>query len=322
MSSLKQLKQMVSLKQVLYYYGLTSQLKPKPGGYVGCCPLHQGDNQRAFHINEQGKWYCFSRCQTGGDLIELIRRLEGGGYDSVFKVLRTLTTTEMTKQDRTAEQGTTKQKQIPPDHRQVFVPFTTSLPLIQQHPHFTKLGLKRKTLAIFETGYWPGQGFLKKCLAVRLHDPKGNPMTYLGRRLSPEEINKWGKWKMPSLLPKHSLLFNYHRARRYAQNTMIIVEGPWDVMKLYQAGYQNVIALLGTTLSNRQQALLSDIPHLSLMLDGDNAGIKATNKLIEVLGNQRTNWVSVPAGSDPAMMAEHELRYLLSGTNFYNGGDL
>lgn len=66
---------------------------------------------------------------------------------------------------------------------------------------------------------------------------------------------------------------------------MIVVEGFFDAMKVYQAGHQNVVALMGSTLSQRQSDLLTDrFKSVTLMLDGDIPGRRAGDIIANSLG--------------------------------------
>ncbi|MFC1852211.1 hypothetical protein ACFL27_18605 [candidate division CSSED10-310 bacterium] len=107
----------------------------------------------------------------------------------------------------------------------LFHPFTRKLHLTTKHLRFRKMGLTEHTLNHFEAGYYPyPRGFLKHCLAVRLHDHDGNPLGYAGRRLHPGDIARYGKWKIPRSLPKATILYNWHQARHYEIQPLMVVE--------------------------------------------------------------------------------------------------
>lgn len=313
MRNFNQLKKLVSVPAILDWYGLTQQLNRKQGGYVGTCPIHKGNNKRAFHINERGLWFCFTKCNEGGDIIDFIKAMEGGGYDRVAPVLKTLVH-HLPHSVSFAEENISppvKKASDRTNHKK-FVPFTRHLTLSHEHPEFNQRGLKRETLRAFDAGYWPKEGFLLNCLAVRVHNRIGQPLSYIGRRLNRVEENKWGKWKMPPNFPKHSILYNYHRAQPYMKKEVIIVEGPWDVMKLWQAGFKNAVALLGVSISQNQMELLKRNKHIILFLDGDDTGISAAKKLQKKLGPDRTSIYQIPAGYDPASMTEDDIRKRLA----------
>ena len=137
-------------------------------------------------------------------------------------------------------------------------------------------------------------------LALPIHDIRGNLIAYAGRKLETREkyiqqsfkskyldqnmaqakIDKWNKSKWlnePYEKSKH--LFNFHRAYPYIMNKgyIIVVEGYFDVVGLYNKGIKNVVATCGTNLSRYQAFLIKAIcDHCMIMYDGDEAGIKAS----------------------------------------------
>lgn len=74
---LQHLKQQVSIRHVLASYGLDKDLRRQGDQLIGHCPLHGGDNTSAFRVHlTRGIWHCFSACNVGGDVVDLIRRIE------------------------------------------------------------------------------------------------------------------------------------------------------------------------------------------------------------------------------------------------------
>ncbi len=82
-----------------------------------------------------------------------------------------------------------------------------------------------------------------------MHDPKGMPIGLIGRSVEGKSF------KNSTNLPKSKTIWNLHRARA-ASDTIILVEASFDAMRAHQAGYPNVGALLGGTLSKDQIQLL------------------------------------------------------------------
>ena len=121
------------------------------------------------------------------------------------------------------------------------------------------------------------------------------------------------RYKLPAGFHKRQELYNLHRAIATEQRGLIVVEGYFDAMKVHQAGYPFVVALMGSSLSEEQERLL--VAHASmvlLMLDGDEAGHKATDEIMLRLGGQV--WVKsvrVPDGKQPDQMSGGELEVLL-----------
>lgn len=273
---------------------------------VGPCPIHPGaDNPTAFVVDRiKNLWYCFSRCHRGGDVIELVRQLDGLSFRQALEYLAHA-------DRRWAAELPRLHKQDIQLNRPPFSPYTRRLPLLTEHDRFRQLGLDPRTLEHFEAGVYPHPtGFLAGCLGVRLHDTDGRPVGYMGRRLDPQQIARYGKWKVPPGLPKATLLYNWHRATDRHRLPLVITEGPWAVMKLHQAGFTNVVALLGLRLSSFHRQLLSTSPSPILLLDGDPAGVLATKRILATLGPAARN-VELPPDVDPDDLTEGELAHLL-----------
>ncbi len=105
---------------------------------------------------------------------------------------------------------------------------------------------------------------------------------YAGRSIDGQEP----KYRFPAGFHKSQELFQLHRARQAGTDTVIIVEGFFDAAKVWQAGNRNVVALMGSSLSESQAGLLEKhFRSAVLMLDGDAAGQKATTVIASRLGS-------------------------------------
>ncbi len=147
------------------------------------------------------------------------------------------------------------------------------------------------------------------------------PLGYAGRRLVPAELERYGKWKMPRGLSKAELLFNWPRAQRHLARGLFVVEGPWDAMRIHQAGFPNVVALWGVSISRQQKALLAEAPRLLLMLDGDPAGRRAATRCARTFGPQPVEVVLLPDGYDPADLPEADLCHRLARAATHRGAE-
>ena len=156
-------------------------------------------------------------------------------------------------------------------------------------------------------GAYDAPGFLNGCIGVRLHDLKGHPIGYAGRRLHPKQVQLYGKWKLPPALPKSALLYNFHRLSSCAHKALVIVEGPWAVMRLAQLNIP-AVALLGIHLSPTQRDLLRTRQHVILMLDGDCAGRRATICIRNALKpNIKVDTITLPLDHDPDDLTDDQL---------------
>ena len=278
----------MSIEQVLECRGLLDALTRRGDRLVGPCPVHGGDNRTAFVVDcRRGWWRCFSGCD-GGDVVELVRRLDHCGYAQAARTLAGLA-------------GEQPLPCRPPPPRASFQPYTRQLVLDPRHPFLRSRGIPPEVAARYEAGAWHGRGMLAGCIGVRLHDPAGAPLGYAGRRLQPGDR---GKWVFPPRLPKADLLYGLHRA---PQGPLVVVEGPWEVLRLARLGVP-AVALLGVHLSPAQARLLRDRGPLALLLDGDRAGQQA---LPRVAAELRAMPIPMAGGIDPADLDDRQLRQLL-----------
>ena len=304
--SFRLLKQQVSIGQVLNTYGLIKSLKARGDQLCGPCPLHGGDNPTAFRVHlRRGWWRCFTSC-GGGDIVELVRRIENCDYAEAARHLRRLTQGEQTsplEQRLTSHRAPTAAFR-PFRHR---IPLDPNVAFLQHHK-----GINVTTAASFEAGCTDHSTFLRDTVAVRLHDLRGNPLGYCGRRLLTSEITRWGKWRFPKGFPKSSTLFNAHRAVSVRAGGIVVVECPWAVMRLTQACIPGAVALLGTTMSDVQADWIAAAPHVLLLLDGDEAGRRAAPTIVRRLAGVTSVAVhQLPEGHEPEDITDHQLASLV-----------
>ena len=275
--SLRHLKTQVGIGAILSLYGLDLHLKHRGEQLLGPCPLHGGDNETAFRVNlGRGLWRCFTAC-GGGDQVDLIRKIERCSYSEAARHLQRIAAA-LQKAPQAISPSI-------PSRERAFTPFTRSLAL-NPRCHFLQniKAILPATAARFEAGTSCSSTFLKNMVAVRLHDMDGNPLGYCGRRLDPNEASRFGKWRFPKNFPKAQILYNAHRAHSLLNQGIVLVECPWAVMRIAQAGFPNAVALLGTTLSEAQIAWLATAKIIILMLDGDPAGNRAASSILHTLG--------------------------------------
>jgi DNA primase len=317
----KILKNTVSISQVLAAKGLTNQFKKRGDRLFGPCPIHGGDNPSAFVVSiSKNQWYCFSQCRTGGDVIELVRRLDHLSYRQTAARLASLTSLsplspmgQSTASSAAKPHADRQSRQEHPSRRvQPFRPYTRRLFLDPDSPFLQQKGISTRTARAFEAGVYHGPGFLQDCIGVRLHDSSGKPLGYLGRRLDRQQAMTYGKWKLPSRLPKRQILYGFHRVANFLHRALCIVECPWGVMRLHQLGVP-AVALLGAYLSEPQRQLLTTVKRVVIILDGDSTGRTASTQVKEsLIDTTDVKIVNLPDNLDPDELSDQEFKSILS----------
>ena len=261
----------------------------------------------AFSVDQRRDlWYCFSRSGGGGDAIRLAYLLCGSSWPRTAAWLHRIARTVSTDPRAIPATANTTSGTV-----RSFRAFPHALALDATHPFFARMGLEPATVRRFEAGAWHGRGFLERTVAVRLYDPQGRPLGYAGRRLDPGEVRRFGKWTFPARFPKGDTLYGFHRVERELARGLIVVESPWSVMKLWQAGLCGAVALCGVSVSAAQRDLLASATRILLMLDGDDTGKTASRGLAGRRVHPNLVAADLPDGTDPADLDEEHLRALV-----------
>jgi DNA primase len=148
-------------------------------------------------------------------------------------------------------------------------------------------------------------------LIFTLSDPRGRPIAFAGRRLPPDESGaKYVNSPESPLWHKGATLYGLHLARTAIAKAeeAIVVEGYTDVIGLAQAGYDNVVASMGTALTQPQLRELRKLArNVILLFDADAAGSDAALRGLELATSPevdlRVRVASPPRSSDPAEVA-------------------
>lgn len=137
-----------------------------------------------------------------------------------------------------------------------------------------------------------------------LFDTSNRPVGFSGRIYNNSNNSKYINTKETPIFIKGDLLYNYYNCKEYVRHEkkLIIVEGFMDVIRLYSIGIRNVVALMGTSLTKNQIALIKRVTsNVYLCLDGDSAGRSAMNSIGEVLTSSgfSVSVINLDGGYDP-----------------------
>lgn len=202
------------------------------------CPFHGNTDSPAMAVDKvKGLWTCFNpSCMSAGTLPELIRRTKKlNVFQAQRLILQHKNSNATPFADRLAE-AMSKEPDFVEFPQDVIDAMVNNFPGSVAEEYMKSRGFDDNTLSFFEVGY----SRKKNMVAVPMHDPKGMPIGVIGR--SPSHTDK--AFKNSLNLPKSKTAWNFHRAKRHG-DTIIICEASYDAMRIHQAGYPNVIALLG-----------------------------------------------------------------------------
>ena len=161
------------------------------------------------------------------------------------------------------------------------------------------------------SGGGPLQDRFRGRLIFPVCDMRGRVLGFGARKLGEARGPKYVNSPTTLIYRKSELLFGAHQARAAAAKAgaVVVVEGYVDALAMHQAGVINTVALMGTTVSEQQVAMLKRMaPAVVLMLDGDDAGAQAIVRA-GVLARRRGLDVLVaalPVHSDPAALVQRD----------------
>lgn len=294
----KRVKSSVTLLQVLERYDLMGTLKRTADRLSGPCPLHGGSNPTQFRVSVSRNCFnCFGACGRGGNVIDFVSLREGVSIRDAALLLQKWFMPE-TASVRVAESAPLPTSSpLPPPQGHPPQPAKAAedevgdegnagenpplsfelKSLKQDHPYAGERGLTEATVKSYGVGYC-SRGCLRGHLAIPIRNSEGELVAYIGRWPG-EPPAGHAKYKLPKGFRKSLELFNLDRARHAdSSQPLLVVEGVFDCLHLVQLGYPRTVALLGSTLSARQEVLLREAAGsrgtILLILDADPAGRK------------------------------------------------
>lgn len=315
-----------------------SNLKRRGKNLVGLCPFHSEKTPSFTVYPENGSFYCFG-CGVGGDVITFTGLIENLDYIESVKLLAERSNIQLPQDgyDSSIQNVKNTVYDINRETAKFFHSYLMSDSGKWALNYYINRGLSLKTIKHFGLGAAPdswdslinhlkAKGFsindmvtanvvgksdrgsyydrFRKRLMFPIINIRGNIIGFSGRAL-PEDEKKGGKYVNTSDTPvykKSENLFGINFAKSHCADKMILVEGNMDVISLHQAGFENVVAPLGTAFTSEQANLIARYTkEIILMLDADAAGQKAIKRASELLENTglSVRVVVIPNGKDP-----------------------
>jgi DNA primase len=313
-------KQAVSMEMALAYYGV--MLRRVDGSYIrGRCPLPSHSSKSSslsFIVNtEKNAWICHSdSCvasrggRSGGNVLDFVAAMERCSIRDAALRLRdrfAVTSADDPRKEvlSAAEGPCTSAPTATGDCNSPLAFRLWDVDL--RHHYLAERGVDHLTADHFGIGFYPGKGCMEGRIVIPIHNEDGILVAYAGRALDQGEP----KYRFPARFRKSLMLFNLHRAARY-DTTVVLVEGFFDCLRVHQAGLPCVVALMGCSLSQRQEALLQQhFRQVTVMLDGDNAGRRAGAMIAaRLITKVAVRVVEIPVGSQPDRLSADQIRCL------------
>ena len=324
------------------------QLKRSGSRYKGLCPFHN-EKTPSFSVDpDQNLYYCFG-CQNGGDVFKFIQEIEGVGFLESARMLAERYGIPIPEDEVDQEAANERESilhalrfagrffyhQLTQTDRG-----TAALTYLQER------GFTPKTIKKFGLGYAPdtwdalltaaeekqidpetlekaglvierkdGSGYYDRYrgrVIFPIFSHIGKVLGYAGRILDPDSDQpKYINSPETQVYHKSEVLYGLYQAKRAIRKAdeVLLVEGYTDVISLYQAGIQNVVASSGTALTSEQIETLDRYAKRVVMLyDADEAGVRAAVRAMDLALEEGLGAyaVELPEGEDPdSYVREH-----------------
>ena len=318
MSVVDEVKERLDIVDVVSDY---VSLQKSGRNFKALCPFHNEKTPSFFVFPERQTWHCFGSCGTGGDIFSFVMKKEGIDFGQALKNLADRAGVQLVskQKEQAKERAFERLYSINEDaaryYHSLLLDEKTGAGAMR---YLEDRGISRDTIDNFDLGYSPDRwdslikhlgdkGYstneLLKAGVVREKEGGGIRDLFHNRLMIPirntdGRVVGFGARTLDGTNPKYlnspqtpifdksGLLYGLDRAKASIreQNLAIIVEGYMDVLTAHQHGVTNVVAPMGTSLTDKQVSILKRLTeNIALALDADAAGEQATLRgIIEV----------------------------------------
>lgn len=307
-------------------------------GCVCLCPFHseKSPSCTVYLDAADPHFYCFG-CGAGGDVITFVMKIENLEYVEAIKFLAERAGMAMPEDAKNNESSRQKSRILEINRiaaRFFFDTLTRSPDGEKGRRYFAERQLSAATITKYGLGYAPngwynlsnhlrskgfsdeemisaflcGQGknggvfdIFRDRVMFPIIDLRGNVIAFGGRTIDgdgPKYINS----SDTPVFQKGRNLFSLNFAKKSEEKRLILAEGYMDVIAINQAGFENVVATLGTALTQEQARIMSQYAEeIIISYDSDGAGQNATHKAINLLSEVglRTKIIRMEGAKDP-----------------------
>lgn len=333
MSVVEEIKGRLDIVDVISSYVPT--LKKAGRTYKGLCPFHSEKTPSFVVFPDTQTWHCFGACGIGGDIFSFVMQREGGDFRDALEILAAkagVSLQEKTPEAIEADKTRQKLLDIVAVAATYFHELLLKSPQASSvRDYLTGRGLETDIIHQFQLGYaldqWeglksyllqkgyaetdmlaagllierdnnlPGYDRFRDRLIIPIRDIRGQVIGFGARALHEQQVPKYLNSPQNALFDKSAILYGLDVARAAIRNEgyAVIVEGYLDVLQAHQRGYANVVAQMGTALTEEQlKSLKRYTDKLILALDADTAGSAATLRGINTAREVLDEVVAVP----------------------------
>ena len=279
------------------------------------CPFHQERTPSFFVFPDRQSWRCFGACAEGGDAFSFIMKAERVEFRDALQNLAARVGVTLSNDQESG--GVARQLFEINDAARLFFQRILGEPEAAfVRDYLEQRGISARSIQTFELGYSPPRDnrllahlrdagydddlivraalaratdegrpydFFRGRLMIPIRDWQARVAGFGSRALDPEATPKYLNTPRTPVFDKSRILYAMHLAKEpVRQHGAVIVEGYMDAITAHQHGYDNVVASMGTALTEQQVALVRRLTNkVTMALDGDPAGRNATLRSLE-----------------------------------------
>ncbi len=336
MSVIEDVKQKTDIVEVIGQY---TTLTKAGRTFRGLCPFHSEKRPSFFVYPEQQSWHCFGACSTGGDVFSFIMKKQSLDFGAALRLFAERAGGSIPSRSEPEGEKDEKERlyQLNGAAVQYFHNLLLNSPAGEKaRKYLVGRGLSAKVISEFQLGFsldnWEAlKGYLlergyaeselleaglilatetgkthdrfRNRLMFPISDARGR-VTGFGARVLDDSLPKYLNSPQTPLFDKSGTLYGINLAAPAIrqQGLAVIVEGYMDVIVAHQYGFSNVVASMGTAITEKQVNILKRLTrNMVLAMDADAAGEEAMLRCVgyENSLEAEVKVVVLPAGKDP-----------------------
>lgn len=291
--------------------------------FTGFCPFHHNVNTPSFVVfPDTQTWKCFGECDEGGDLFNFVMKKEGWDFAEALRNLADRAGIELKPLTPEAKVEQEEGERLRSLLEEAVIFYRHNLintePGKIAQSYLERRGIQGDTIDVFGLGYAPNtweaalehfqsKGYsnseirdaglvtekddggmydrFRHRLMIPIRNRNGKMAGFGARILDPDDVPKYLNSPQTQTFDKSRLLYGLDTARKEIRDLdqVVIVEGYMGVIGPYQHGFRNIVAQMGTALTEYQLRILKKYSSkMILALDSDTAGQKATLRGLEI----------------------------------------
>ena len=308
--------------------------------YRAPCPFHSERTPSFYVFPERQSWRCFGACATGGDIFSFFMQAENLQFGEALRRLAQEAGIDLP--NRSSRGQTSVNFEINEEADRYFARVLQSDEGTAARTYLHNREVSAATISTFELGFSPAGGralrdylssrghttdqmvaaglvtktesgeyrdLFRGRLTICIRGEDGNLRGFGGRALD-DSTPKYLNSPKTSAFDKGRILYGLHLAKDTIrkEGTVVVVEGYMDAIMAHQHGFNNVVASMGTALTQEQASTLRALaPEVILALDPDTAGQEATLRSMESAWGVFHSEMIRPSGGGTALYHRPEL---------------